>query len=192
MAWAMTARPDQRPPIENENDGDYVDWNIWLLMGGRGSGKTRAGAEWVRERALGLHDGVGDKPPVRIALVAPTLVEARSVMVEGVSGLLALDWAAEERPVFEVSRRLITWPNGSQAQIFSAEEPDSLRGPQFHAGWCDGQMLSLHTLTLQTIKCCFVAWLWGIWIHRPQSILCGRIGRSWTNSADFRDSTVED
>jgi phage terminase large subunit-like protein len=149
MAWALTARPDQRPPIENEADKDYLDWNIWLLMGGRGSGKTRAGAEWVRERALGLHDGAGDKPPLRIALVAPSLIEARSVMVEGVSGLLSLDWAEADRPVFEASKRLITWPNGSQAQIFSAEEPDSLRGPQFHAGWCDAQERLLDTLTHQ-------------------------------------------
>lgn len=106
-------------------------------MGGRGAGKTRAGAEWVRERALGLHDGSGDRPPVRIALVGPTHAEARSVMVEGVSGLLALDWADGERPVFESSRRLLTWPNGSLAQIFTAEEPDGLRGPQFGAAWCD-------------------------------------------------------
>lgn len=141
-SWAATARPDQRPPIEDEGHQRYVDWNIWLFMGGRGAGKTRAGAEWVRERALGLHDGARDKPPVSIALVGPTQAEVRSVMVEGVSGLLSLNWDDGDRPVFESSRRLITWPNGSQAQIFTAEDPDGLRGPQFHAAWCDGRVRS--------------------------------------------------
>ena len=136
-AWGKDARDDQQPPLEDETDKEFIDWNIWLFMGGRGAGKTRAGAEWVRERALGLHDGPFDKPPLRIALVAPTYAEARSVMVEGVSGLLSLNWGDDERPVFESSRRLLTWPNGSQAQIFTAEEPDGLRGPQFHAAWCD-------------------------------------------------------
>ena len=103
------ARPDQRPPIEDEDHEDFVDWNIWLFIGGRGAGKTRAGAEWVRERALGLHDGAGDKPPVNIALVGPTYAEARSVMVEGVSGILSLNWSDGDRPMFESSRRLITW-----------------------------------------------------------------------------------
>ncbi len=137
MAWALTARPDQRPPLEDEAEAGYRDWSIWLFMGGRGAGKTRAGAEWIREHALGSHDGRNDKPPLRLALVAPTYGEARSVMVEGVSGLLSLDWADHERPEFEPSKRMLTWPNGTVAQIFTAEEPDGLRGPQFHAAWCD-------------------------------------------------------
>jgi phage terminase large subunit-like protein len=110
-------------------------WQTLLMLGGRGAGKTRAGAEWVRGIACGLWPDWGP-PRTRIALVGPTLNEARSVMVEGVSGLLAVhddDW----RPKYEPSKRLITWPNGAVAQIYSAEDPDSLRGPQFDAAWCD-------------------------------------------------------
>ena len=110
-------------------------WQTLVLLGGRGAGKTRAGAEWVRAIACGLWDEWGP-PKKRIALVGPTLDEARSVMVEGVSGLLAIHDEAW-RPKYEPSKRLLTWPNGAIAQIYSAEEPDSLRGPQFDAAWCD-------------------------------------------------------
>ncbi|MEQ9317433.1 MAG: terminase family protein, partial [Henriciella sp.] len=106
------------------------DWRTWLFMGGRGAGKTRAGAEWVRFAAL--YGGCG-----RIALVAPTLGDAREVMIEGVSGLRAIARPGERPPAYEVSRRRLVWPNGAEAQIFSAEDPDSLRGPQFEAAWCD-------------------------------------------------------
>jgi phage terminase large subunit-like protein len=94
-------------------------------------GKDKAGAEWVKARATG--QGLDTGPPARrIAIVAPTFDEARMVMIEGVSGLLAIhdeSW----RPEFEPSRRLLTWPNGCVAQVFTAEEPDGLRGPQFDA-----------------------------------------------------------
>ena len=110
-------------------------WHSWLLLGGRGAGKTRAGAEWVRAVALGLWPGVG-APAGRIALVGPTLDEVRSVMVEGVSGLMAVHRDCE-RPVYVSSQRRLTWPNGAVAQIYSAEDPESLRGPQFDAAWCD-------------------------------------------------------
>ena len=112
-----------------------VNWRNWLILGGRGAGKTRAGAEWVKARATGEGLGAGPKAR-RIALVAPTFDEARMVMIEGVSGILAIhdeSW----RPLFEPSKRQLTWPNGCVAQVFTAEEPDGLRGPQFHAAWCD-------------------------------------------------------
>ncbi len=126
LAWARDGQ--QLPP-------DLDGWRIWLFVGGRGSGKTRAGAEWVRALALGLWPALGLRAE-RIAIVAPNLVEARMVMIEGKSGLLAVH-RAEERPVYEPTKRLITWPNGAIAQVFSADEPDSLRGPQFDAAWCD-------------------------------------------------------
>lgn len=117
--WAFWSRPEQRAP-----DGR---WRTWVFLGGRGAGKTRAGAEWVSDRARrGLSR--------RIALVAPTLHDVREVMVEGASGLLSLD---HERPVFEISRRRLVWANGAVAQCFSAEDPPALRGPQFDAAWCD-------------------------------------------------------
>lgn len=118
--WALERRPAQEPP-----DGD---WRVWLLMGGRGSGKTRAGAEWIHETALKVAN-------LRIALVAETLGDAREVMVDGVSGICRI--ARDRRPEFEASRRRLVWPNGSIAQIFSSEDPESLRGPQFHLAWCD-------------------------------------------------------
>ena len=127
--FGIWARDDQQPPMDNAN------WRNWLILGGRGAGKTRAGAEWVKALATG--QGLGQSQRARrIALVAPTFDEARMVMIEGVSGLLAIhdeSW----RPVFEPSKRQLTWPNGSVAQVFTAEEPDGLRGPQFHAAWCD-------------------------------------------------------
>jgi phage terminase large subunit-like protein len=121
--WALTARPEQRPP-----DGD---WRVWLLMGGRGSGKTRAGSHWVQDLAT----APGARPGLRIALVAETLGDAREVMIDGVSGICRV--ATRQRPEFEVSRRRLVWPNGTIAQIFSSEDPESLRGPQFDYAWCD-------------------------------------------------------
>lgn len=87
-------------------------------------------------RAIATHEWDEGTEPRRIALVAPTFDEARLVMIEGPSGLLAVH-PFEERPKFEPSKRLVTWANGSVAQVFSAEEPDGLRGPQFDAAWCD-------------------------------------------------------
>ena len=129
--WPLMARDDQLPPDFHDSG---ADWSVWLLMAGRGAGKTRAGAEWVRARvARARETGRG---PLRIALVGMTLHEARAVMVEGVSGLLAVHGNGD-RPLFEPSRRLLTWPDGSMAQLFSADEPESLRGPQFDIAWCD-------------------------------------------------------
>ncbi|MEQ8556747.1 MAG: terminase family protein [Henriciella sp.] len=99
-------------------------------MGGRGSGKTRAGAEWVRR--LVLFGGYR-----RIALVGPTFNDVREVMIEGFSGLRSIMRAGERAPEYEVSRHRLVWPNGAEAHAFSAEDPDGLRGPQFDAAWCD-------------------------------------------------------
>lgn len=104
-------------------------WYIWLVMAGRGFGKTRAGAEWVRFTADNL-------PDARIALVAANLGEGRAVMVEGESGILAC-CPPEAAPDFEPSLRRLTWPNGAQATLYSAAEPESLRGPQHSHAWCD-------------------------------------------------------
>ena len=119
--WALWAREDQLPPSG--------DWISWLILGGRGAGKTRAGAEWVRAVALEHEDA-------RIALIGETLSDVRSIMVEGVSGLLGVH-ADHERPKFEPSKKQIIWKNGAIAQIFSAEDPGSLRGPQFSHAWND-------------------------------------------------------
>ena len=119
--WWLSGRREQQAP-----EGD---WRTWLVMGGRGSGKTRAGAEWVHRLASEA------AVPLRIALVAETLADAREVMVDGVSGLWRI--ARHRRPAFEISRRRLVWPNGSVAQLFSSEDPESLRGPQFDLAWCD-------------------------------------------------------
>ncbi|WP_455722223.1 DNA-packaging protein [Xanthobacter autotrophicus] len=130
--WALWARPDQLPP-DTAPSGD--PWTTWLVLGGRGAGKTRAGAEWVRGLALGRPPFAG-RPVGRIALVAETMADVREVMVEGVSGLLAVHPRAE-RPRWEPTRRRLEWANGAVAQGFSAEDPESLRGPQFAAAWLD-------------------------------------------------------
>ncbi len=103
------------------------DWATWLILAGRGFGKTFAGAAWIDACARAV-------PRARLALVAATLGDARAVMVEGDAGILAV---AAERPRFAPTRRLLTWPNGSTATLFGAAEPDSLRGPSFHFAWGD-------------------------------------------------------
>ncbi len=151
--WEIWARDDQLPP-EALPSGE--PWRVWLLLGGRGSGKTRAGAEWVRSiatslapdaspparrsrgapRAAASARNTGGGAPPRIALVGKTISDVRNVMVDGVSGLLAIH-PAHERPVYEPSKRRITWKNGAVAELFSADETEGLRGPQFSAAWCD-------------------------------------------------------
>jgi phage terminase large subunit-like protein len=119
--WPLWARAKQLPP-----EGD---WRVWLILAGRGFGKTRTGAEWVRALAETGRAG-------RIALVGETAGDARDVMVEGESGLLACcpPWG---RPLYEPSKRRVTWANGAMATCFSADDPDQLRGPQFDAAWAD-------------------------------------------------------
>ena len=104
-------------------------WTSWLVLGGRGAGKTRAGAEWVKALAA-------NKAMSPIALIGETEHDAREVMVEGVSGLLSVH-ERNARPTWIPSRRRLEWPSGAVAQVFSAEDPESLRGPQFAAAWCD-------------------------------------------------------
>jgi phage terminase large subunit-like protein len=125
--WDHFAHGHQRPPPG--------DWTTWLILGGRGAGKTRAGAEWVRTIAR-KGSPFGEMPLSPIALIGETEHDAREVMVEGVSGLLAVHQRFE-RPSWIPSRRRLEWPSGAVAQVFSAEDPESLRGPQFAAAWCD-------------------------------------------------------
>ena len=112
--WRRWARRDQLPP-----DGL---WRTWLVLAGRGFGKTRAGAEWVRAVAEST-------PAARIALIGASLGEVRAVMVEGESGILAV-CTPDRKPLFEPSLKRLVWPNGAQAMLYSAGEPESLRGPQ--------------------------------------------------------------
>jgi phage terminase large subunit-like protein len=112
--WDYAARPEQLPP-----DGD---WRVWMIMAGRGFGKTRSGAEWVRMIA-------DAHPHARIALISSSLAEARAVMVEGESGLLAVCRPGHQ-PHYEPSLHRIRFASGAQAQLFSAAEPEALRGPQ--------------------------------------------------------------
>ncbi|MGV6871723.1 DNA-packaging protein [Pseudochelatococcus sp. B33] len=132
-AWSeVWARDDQLPPSAAQGGGD---WTVWLVVGGRGAGKTRTGAEWVRGLAAGTAP-FAQKPVGRIALVGETIADVREVMVEGVSGILAVH-PRHERPAWIPTRRRLQWPNGAVAQVFSAEDPEALRGPQFEAAWCD-------------------------------------------------------
>ena len=132
--WATLARDDQWPALAPQSESGPT---TWLFIGGRGAGKTRAGAEWVRRMAIDRRLRPPGEDLVRIALVGPTLSEVRQVMVEGPSGLLAVHGDRDVRPLFEPSRRQLTWPGLAIAQMFSAEEPDSLRGFQFNASWSD-------------------------------------------------------
>ncbi|MBN9020636.1 MAG: DNA-packaging protein [Rhizobiales bacterium] len=116
--WDFDARKDQLPP-----DGA---WLTWVMLGGRGAGKTRAGAEFVRDLAAAR---IGP-----IALIGETFADVREVMIEGVSGILRIPG---ERPVWTPSRRRLEWRTGVVAQAFSSEDPDALRGPQFAAAWGD-------------------------------------------------------
>jgi predicted phage terminase large subunit-like protein len=119
--WTLWARPNQMSPSGA--------WTLWLVLAGRGFGKTRTGAEWVRQE---IEAGRSS----RMAIVAPTAADLRDVIVEGESGILATapPW---NRPLYEPTKRRLTWPNGGIATLFSAEEPERLRGPQHDNAWCD-------------------------------------------------------
>ncbi|UVO52959.1 DNA-packaging protein [Sphingomonas sp. SUN039] len=118
--WCIWARDDQLPPPWH--------WNVWLMMAGRGFGKTRAGAEWVHWKAR--------EPGVRIAIVGPTEDEARRVMVEGASGLLSCG-PRLDRPTWEPSRGQLNWANGSTAYVYSGANAEGLRGPEHEFAWAD-------------------------------------------------------
>ena len=120
-SWRFWGRPSQQPPVGN--------WRIWLLLAGRGYGKTRSDAEWVRAEIEAGKRG-------RLALVAPTAADVRDVVVEGPAGILATA-RSDFRPLYEPSRRRLVWPNGAIAMTFSADEPDRLRGPQHDGFWAD-------------------------------------------------------
>ncbi len=122
--WAM---PHQLPPAG--------DWKTWVILGGRGAGKTRAGSEWVRSRVEGARPqdpGIAS----RIALVGETIEQVREVMIFGDSGILACS-PPDRVPEWQAGRKRLLWPNGAVAQVFSAHEPESLRGPQFDCAWVD-------------------------------------------------------
>ena len=127
--WEFWAREKQKPPPG--------DWFCWLVTAGRGFGKTRLGAEWVRASVEGASPLVAPAgAPERIALVSQTIADGRDVMVEGESGLQLVS-RPDHRPKFEISRRRMVWPNGIVAHLYSSEEPDQLRGPQHAIAWCD-------------------------------------------------------
>lgn len=113
------ARRTQRPPEQ--------DWDVWMCLAGRGWGKTRVGAEWAIMQARKLERG---------ALIGPTAADTRDILVQGESGILACA-PATFRPVYEPSKRRLTYPNGAVQTCYSADEPDRLRGPQHHYGWFD-------------------------------------------------------
>ena len=119
--WKFWARPNQLTP-----EGD---WNTWLVLAGRGFGKTRMGSEWIRQQAENF-------PGCRIALVGETAADVRDVMILGDSGLIACDPNLTEDSWSPTNRRL-SWPNGSTAWAYNATEPDQLRGPQHHFAWID-------------------------------------------------------
>lgn len=119
-AWRSVARPEQLPPPG--------DWTTWIENGGRGSGKTRSGSEWISERvASGARF---------IHLIAPTVADTRDVMLEGPAGILTIS-PSHLRPIYQPSLRKVVWPNGAQALLFSGDEPDRLRGPQCDTCWID-------------------------------------------------------
>lgn len=119
--WSWWARPKQLTPAG--------DWLVWLILAGRGFGKTRTGAEWVVQKAR-------ENPGCRIALVGATAADVRDTMIEGESGILAIS-PPDFMPVYQPSKRLVKWPNGARAKTFSAEKPRQLRGPQHHFAWAD-------------------------------------------------------
>jgi predicted phage terminase large subunit-like protein len=130
--WGVHARDDQFAPVLAKGGGR---WHTWLILGGRGSGKTRAGAEWVRAQVIG-EPPLADRRSHRIALIGDTIAQVRSIMIEGVSGLMSI-YPPDRRPKLEVSKNQLVWDNGTMAQLFGADDPDCLRGPQFDAAWCD-------------------------------------------------------
>ncbi len=122
--WAL---PHQLPPGGT--------WRTWVILGGRGAGKTRAGAEWVRAQVEGARPLDAGRCR-RVALVGETYDQVRDVMVFGDSGILACS-PPDRRPVWRASERRLVWPNGAEARAFSAHDPEALRGPQFDAAWAD-------------------------------------------------------
>jgi phage terminase large subunit-like protein len=130
--WRFWARPKQLAPPTTGPDGD---WTTWLVLAGRGFGKTRCGAEWLRAQVCGVSPLARGRAR-RVALVAETAADARDVMVEGESGILAVH-PPGSRPLYQPSKRRLIWPNGARATLYNAIEPDQLRGPQHDLAWAD-------------------------------------------------------
>ena len=129
--WPLWARLKQRPPL--------CDWRTWLVLGGRGAGKTRTGAEWLKGVALADPHYPGSSGG-RVALVGTSYDDMRDVMVEGESGLLAIH-RKSERPQWIASRKELIWQNGTIGKLFSSVNPEGLRGNQFGAVWCDAKTI---------------------------------------------------
>ena len=127
--WNAWARPEQLVPEANQLTLAGVPWATWLAKSGRGWGKTRSGAEYVRAEVKAGRAS-------RIALIERTPADARDVMIEGEAGLLAVH-PIDERPEYEPSKRRLTWANGAVARVYTSFEPDELRGPAFDLAWCD-------------------------------------------------------
>lgn len=127
--WRLHGRPSQFAP--------KGEWDIWLAMAGRGWGKTRVGAEWVREKAL-------QNPGCRIGLVGRTSSDVQRTMIHGDSGIMSVH-SPDEKPEHQITKGRLVWPNGSIAETFSSEAPSSVRGPQFHFAWGDETAAWLHT-----------------------------------------------
>jgi phage terminase large subunit-like protein len=121
--------------IEGHQMPPEGDWTTWVILGGRGAGKTRAGSEWIRAQVEGSKPG---DPGLRsrVALLGETIDQVREVMIFGDSGILACT-PPDRTPEWQASRKRLLWPNGAVAQVFSASDPESLRGPQFDCAWCD-------------------------------------------------------
>jgi phage terminase large subunit-like protein len=130
--FATLSHRHQTPP-RLARDGR--PWTTWLVLAGRGAGKTRLGAEWVRALVFG-ESPYADAPHGSIALVGETEHDVREVMIDGPAGLLHVG-PRDTRPRWTPSRRRLVWPNGAVGYAFSAEDPEQLRGPQFDAAWCD-------------------------------------------------------
>jgi len=133
--WHWWGRPEQFAPGTKDAAISRKDWDYWLILAGRGYGKTRAGAEWVIERAR--------EPGLHIALAGPTSDDVRKTMLsagleemKGASGILAVS-PPDFMPQYEPSKRMLTWPNGTVGTLYSAEEPERFRGPQHHVAWAD-------------------------------------------------------
>ncbi len=154
-SWIASEGPDvQRDFLNSLNEGELLalpflfefwamehqlppegEWRNWVIMGGRGAGKTRAGAEWVRAQVEGPKP-IDKGRCKRLALVGETVDQVREVMVFGESGIIACS-PPDRRPVWQSTRKRLLWPNGATAQVFSAHDPESLRGPQFDGAWVD-------------------------------------------------------
>lgn len=177
--WRRIARPNQLPPPG--------DWRIWLLLAGRGFGKTRTIVEFVRAE-------VEAGRACRIALLAATASDCRDVLVSGHSGILNV-FPEQTRPIYEPTKRLLTWPNGAIATMYSADEPDRLRGPQFDLAICDELAAWRYPLALDML-------LLGLRIGknprvaiattpRPTKVIRDLLAREGRDVAVTRGSTLE-